>query len=49
MSRSDAGEREARVENLSDFGIFLGGLGLFFFGLGVLWYVTEWRERTPKP
>ena len=36
------------MENLAEFGIFLGGVGLFFVGLGVLWGVTEWRDANKQ-
>ena len=32
------------MENLADIGIFLGGLGVFFVGIGVLWGVSAWKE-----
>ena len=30
---------------IADFGIFMGGLGVFFIGCGVLWWVSEWKDR----
>jgi hypothetical protein len=35
------------MENLADFGIFLGGLGIFFAGIGVLWGLSIWNSRGP--
>ena len=36
------------MENLAVFGTFLGGLGLFFIGLGVLWFVTVYKDINKK-
>lgn len=36
---------EGYVVELADLGIFLGGLGLFFLGIGMLWGVTEYRDK----
>ena len=33
------------MENLEAIGIFLGGMGLFFLGIGVLWGVSEYRDK----
>lgn len=36
------------MEVLEPLGIILGGLGLFFIGIGVIWgvsrWVTKWKE-----
>lgn len=42
------------MEQLAFFGQFLGGLGLFFTGVGVLWFVTVHifqvhRNVVPRP
>ena len=34
------------MENLEGIGIFLGGLGLFFLGIGMLWGVSEYRDKS---
>jgi hypothetical protein len=36
---------EDGMEQLAFFGQFLGGLGLFFTGIGVLWFVTVYRDK----
>jgi hypothetical protein len=36
---------EDHMEQLALFGQFLGGLGLFFTGVGVLWFVTIHQEK----
>jgi hypothetical protein len=36
---------EDDMEFLAIFGQFLGGLGLFFLGVGVLWFVTVYKEK----
>jgi hypothetical protein len=36
------------MENLSGLGIFLGGLGGFFIGIGVLWGVSVWSKNKEK-
>ena len=33
------------MENLVDFGLFLGGLGVFFVGIGVLYGVSVWDKK----
>ncbi len=33
------------MENLAIIGQFLGGLGVFFIGIGVLWFVTVYKEK----
>lgn len=33
------------MEQLAFFGQFLGGLGLFFTGVGVLWIATVYKEK----
>jgi hypothetical protein len=35
----------ARVTVIGDFGIFMGGIGVFFVGCGLLWWVSEWKKR----
>ncbi len=37
------------MEVLEDLGVFLAGLGVFFVGSGVLWFISEWTDRNPKP
>ena len=37
------------MEALEGLGLFFAGLGIFFIGCGVLWYVSLWKERNPKP
>jgi hypothetical protein len=32
------------MENIAEFGIFLGGLGLFMLSLAAFWAVSEWRS-----
>ena len=27
----------------------LSGLGIFFAGCGMLWFISLWRERNPRP
>jgi hypothetical protein len=34
--------------DLAAFGTFLGGLGVFFIGIGVLWFVTVYRDINKK-
>jgi hypothetical protein len=41
--------REVDVDALAGLGIFFAGLGIFFAGCGVLWGITLWRERNPRP
>ena len=36
------------MENIADFGLFLGGLGVFFVGIGVLYGVSVWDRNTKK-
>ena len=31
---------EDDMEHLAQFGFFFGGLGIFFMGVGVLWWVS---------
>ena len=33
------------MENLFDFGMFLGGLGVFLAGIGVLYGVSVWGKK----
>ena len=33
------------MENLVGLGYLLGGLGVFFIGIGVLWFVTVYKEK----
>lgn len=33
------------MENLVDPGLFLGGLGVFFAGIGVLYGVSVWDKK----
>ena len=37
--------REGRMTVIAEFGIFMGGLGVFFLGCGLLWWVSLWKER----
>lgn len=37
------------MDVLAGLGIFFAGLGIFFAGCGVLWFITLWRERNPRP
>ncbi len=37
------------MDVLSGLGIFFAGLGIFFAGCGVLWFISLWRERNPRP
>ena len=37
------------MDALAGLGIFFAGLGIFFAGCGVLWYISLWRERNPRP
>ena len=37
------------MQALEGLGLFFAGLGIFFIGCGVLWYVSLWKERNPKP
>lgn len=30
---------------IAEFGIFMGGSGVFFLGCGLLWWVSLWKER----
>ncbi len=32
------------MENLSSLGIFLGGLGFFFLGCGLFWWVSLYEK-----
>jgi hypothetical protein len=36
---------EDEMEFLGFFGQLLGGLGLFFLGIGVLWFVSVYKEK----
>ena len=36
------------MDALAGLGICLAGLGVFFIGCGLLWFVSEWKERYPK-
>jgi hypothetical protein len=36
---------EDDMEQVALIGQFLGGLGLFFTGVGVLWFVTLYKEK----
>ena len=40
---------EGDMEALTGLGIFVAGLGAFFAGCGVLWFISLWRERNPRP
>lgn len=33
------------MENLTDLGLFLGGLGIFFVGIGALHGVSVWDKK----
>jgi hypothetical protein len=33
------------LENLTDLGLFLGGLGVFFVGIGALYGVSVWDKK----
>jgi hypothetical protein len=33
------------VTVIAEFGIFMAGLGIFFLGCGVLWWVSLWKQR----
>jgi hypothetical protein len=33
------------MENLVALGHFLGGLGVFFLGIGALWFVSVYSEK----
>ena len=33
------------MENLADLGLFLGGLGIFFIGIGALYGVSVWDKK----
>jgi hypothetical protein len=33
------------MEFLSSFGIFLGGLGFFFLGCGLFWFVSIYSKK----
>ena len=35
----------ARVTVIAEFGIFLGGIGVFFIGCALFWWVSEWKKR----
>lgn len=37
---------ENAVDLLAIFYSVMGGLGLFFTGIGVLWFVTVYKEKT---
>jgi hypothetical protein len=37
------------MEALEGLGFFFAGLGNFFIGCALLWFVSEWKERNPKP
>jgi hypothetical protein len=37
------------MDVLSGLGIFFAGLGIFFAGCGMLWFISLWRERNPRP
>ena len=30
------------MENLSNLGIFLGGIGVLLLGCGLMWFISEW-------
>ena len=32
------------MEALSSLGIFLGGLGIFFLGCGLMWFISLWSK-----
>lgn len=38
-------EQEESMEQLVDLGLFLGGLGVFFVGIGVLYGVSVWEKK----
>ena len=33
------------MEHLAQFGFFFGGLGIFFMGVGVLWFVSVYKDK----
>ena len=37
--------QEKAMENLTDLGLFLGGLGIFFVGIGALYGVSVWDKK----
>jgi hypothetical protein len=43
--RSSRDEQEKNMEQLVDLGLFLGGLGVFFVGIGVLYGVSVWDKK----
>ena len=43
--RSSRDEQEEDMEQLVDLGLFLGGLGVFFVGIGVLYGVSVWDKK----
>lgn len=43
--RSSRDEQEENMEQLVDLGLFLGGLGVFFVGIGVLYGVSVWDKK----
>jgi hypothetical protein len=36
---------EGKMEQLQVIGQFFGGLGMFFLGVGVLWFVSVYKEK----
>lgn len=38
-------EPEENMEQLVDLGLFLGGLGVFFIGIGALYGVSVWAKK----
>jgi hypothetical protein len=39
------GRMEKKMEQLEVIGQFFGGLGIFFLGIGVLWFVSVYKEK----
>jgi hypothetical protein len=39
-------KKEDDMEQLLVIGEFFSGLGMFFIGIGVLWFVTVYKEKT---
>jgi len=33
------------MENLSNLGIFLGGIGFLLLGCGLMWFISEWVKK----
>jgi hypothetical protein len=42
---SDERLREVHVTVIAEFGIFMAGLGIFFLGCGLLWWVSLQKQR----